>query len=65
MKHLDATLEIALNECRMACRRQPHGRVVLVLEKLEGQVADFWVHEDELTESDVRRIMEAKPRKGD
>lgn len=61
-RDIDASLEIALNETRAAVRRQKRGRVVLVLERLDGRVADWWVDEDDLTSVDVDRLMREKPR---
>lgn len=62
-RNIDASLEMALNETRAAVRRQKHGRVCLTLELLEGRVADSWVHEDALTDTDVARLMREPPGK--
>lgn len=63
LRDLDASLEIALNETRAAARRQKHGRVVLVLEMMDGRVADKWIEEDALTTGDIARLMASKPGK--
>lgn len=60
-RSIDASLEMALNETRAAVRRKKHGRIVLVLEKLDGYVADWWVDEDALTTGDVDRLMRETP----
>lgn len=60
---IDTGLEMALAEARVCARRLHRGRVVLVLEKLDGQVAEWYVERDLLTDGDYERIMR-RPKEG-
>ena len=58
----DLGLEQAVGELRARANGLPHGRVILTLCKLEGRVAYHRVDTDHLTEDELRRLMEERPR---
>ena len=58
----DFTRDAALTEFGTRLEQLVHGRLVLVVEKLEGSVADWWVDEDRLTSEDYDRLMRQRPR---
>lgn len=62
MNHSDLTLSAAIMDAEAKARRMKHGRLTLVIEKLDGYCADWDVHVDALTEGDVQRLMEQRPR---
>ena len=58
----DLTLEAALTDARIKAQRLKHGRLHLWVERFDGCSVDWGVRVDVMTERDVRRLMEERPR---
>ena len=58
----DITRDAALLEYGTRLERMVHGRLVLVCEKHDGHVADWWIDDDDLIQGDYDRIMREKPK---
>ena len=59
----DVALEQAFGAAKAEAKRIRHGRLVLVLEKMDGRVIDYWQETDALTTADMERLMAARPHK--
>lgn len=60
---IDAALEMAFGESKSKAKRMKHGRLVLVLEKVDGRVRDWWIDTNALTTRDVDRLMRERPHR--
>ena len=58
----DLTLAAALLDTEQKARRLKHGRLTLVLEKFDQHCTDWRIHVDAMTEADMQRLMEERPR---
>ena len=59
---LDPALELALADVRRRAQWVRTGRVYLELHKLAGVVVEHRVVEDGMTEREVERVMQERPR---
>jgi hypothetical protein len=57
----DSSLDELLGDLRARVKRRRHGRLVIVLEVMDGQVVRRWVKESVLTEEDYARLMRERP----
>jgi hypothetical protein len=62
MIHSDLTLSAAFMDAQAKAVRMKHGRLTLVVEKLDGYCEDWNVHVDSLNTADVERLMRTKPK---
>lgn len=58
----DPALETAFGAAKATLRRLVRGRLVLVIEKVDGRVADYRQEVDALTTADYERLMRERPR---
>ena len=62
--NIDAGLDMAINDLRSYCRHLRRGRILLVLDRVDGYTADYRIERDALTSEDLQRIMQEPPRRG-
>jgi len=61
---IDPAAEMAIGTAKSIVKRMVHGRMVLVVEKVDGRVMDWWADTDKLTTREVDRLMREKPGDG-
>lgn len=61
-KKRDPGLEETIGDIRARAGRRRHGRILIVLELLEGRVIRRRVEESAMTEEDYERLMRERPR---
>jgi len=60
-KERDPGLEETIGEIRARAGRRRHGRILIVLELLDGRVARRHIEESAMTREDYDRLMQERP----